>query len=71
MEKRELGKTGLMVSPIGFGGAYIHTSGEKEAIETVREALKRGINFFDTSAYYGKRRSEEVFGKALKGIKRG
>ncbi|KAJ9573802.1 hypothetical protein L9F63_008839, partial [Diploptera punctata] len=77
MKYNPLGKTGLQVSHLGFGGAPLGGTkllygeyGESEAIETVREAVKSGINYIDTAPWYGQGRSEEVLGKALKGIPR-
>lgn len=43
---------------------------ESEAIAMVQEAIKQGINYIDTAPYYGQGRSEEILGKALKGIPR-
>lgn len=43
---------------------------EQEGIEVVRAAVKKGINYIDTAPYYGQGKSEEVLGKALKGIPR-
>ncbi len=52
-----LGRTGLKVSDIGFGaGATVDP-------EVVEYALKRGINYFDTSEYYCSGKSEEAIGK--------
>ena len=75
--KRNLGKTGLRVTPIGlgvmqfsggaglFGKAFpILTQEEKTAI--VKMALDRGINWFDTAQLYGFGRSEESLSNALK-----
>ncbi|KAG7212417.1 hypothetical protein KM043_012732 [Ampulex compressa] len=74
MEYRPLGKTGLLVSKLSFGGGplgcHYGTYDEEEAIETVRQAIKRGINYIDTAPWYGQGRSETVIGKALKGIPR-
>jgi aryl-alcohol dehydrogenase-like predicted oxidoreductase len=79
VERKQLGKTGLMVSPIGFGGAPLGLQGylgredrsstayEDEAVRALRTALERGINFFDTAPGYGDGRSEEIMGKALAG----
>ena len=39
-----------------------------EAVETIQEAIKAGINYLDTAPYYGG--SEEIIGEALKGIPR-
>ncbi len=43
---------------------------ESEAIKTVHEAIKKGINFIDTAPWYGHRKSEELLGRELKGIPR-
>ncbi|CAK9826311.1 L-galactose dehydrogenase [Anthophora retusa] len=74
MEYRPLGKTGLLVSKLSFGGGplgcHYGTYDEEEAIEAIRQALKRGINYIDTAPWYYQGRSETVIGKALKGIPR-
>lgn len=74
MEYRKLGKTGLLVSKLSFGGAplgyHYGTYDEAEAIETVRQAIRQGVNYIDTAPWYGQGRSETVIGKALKGIPR-
>ena len=71
MKYRTLGRTGLQVSEVGFGGAGIgHVWGpttDEECIRAVRRALDLGINFFDTSPMYGGGRSEENLGKGLAG----
>ena len=43
---------------------------EKEAIEVIRDAAKLGINFFDTADTYSNGVSEEILGKAIKGMDR-
>lgn len=43
---------------------------EEEGIAAVHEAFKLGINFFDTSPFYGVTKSETVLGKALKNLPR-
>lgn len=72
LERRELGKTGLKLSSVGFGasplGKVFGDVSEEEAIATVLQAFKRGINFFDTSPYYGGTLSEKVLGKCLKAL---
>ena len=77
MEHRQLGKTGLEVSRLGFGGAPLGLQGylgredkssaafEAEAVRALTAALDRGITFFDTAPGYGDGRSEEIMGKAL------
>ena len=71
MKYRTLGRTGLQVSEVGFGGAGIgHVWGETtdaECIGAIHRALDLGINFFDTSPMYGGGRSEENLGKGLAG----
>lgn len=61
---RELGRTGLRVSVIGFGGMRFFQKDEQTAIATVQRCLEKGINFIETGSY-GNGRSEELLGKAL------
>ncbi|KAK7400413.1 hypothetical protein VNO78_11619 [Psophocarpus tetragonolobus] len=72
MELRELGRTGLKLSSVGFGasplGNVFGTVSDEEAVASVGLAFKSGINFFDTSPYYGGTLSEKVLGKALKAL---
>ena len=80
MEYREFGKTGKMVSRIGFGGAtaglknYIHAydpnnpDDRKSTIDAIQKAVELGINYFDTAPGYGEGQSEEIFGEALFGL---
>lgn len=71
MDYKTLGKTGIQLSILGFGAAPL--GGEYGAVESadavcaVHAAIDRGINFFDTSPYYGRTVSEERLGKALVG----
>ena len=62
---RRLGKTGLMVTALGFGGIPIQMASEEEAVATVRRAYDLGVRFFDTARGYTN--SEERIGKALDG----
>ncbi|KAL5561112.1 hypothetical protein UlMin_030859 [Ulmus minor] len=70
LELRALGNTGLKLSCVGFGasplGNVFGPVSEEDAIASVREAFRLGINFFDTSPYYGGTLSEKMLGKALK-----
>ncbi|MBR4369294.1 MAG: aldo/keto reductase [Prevotella sp.] len=72
MEYRELGKTGLRVSKLGFGasslGGVFHSFDENRGIDAVFTAVDEGINFIDVSPYYGYYKAETVLGKALKDI---
>ncbi|MEE9465811.1 MAG: aldo/keto reductase [Candidatus Neomarinimicrobiota bacterium] len=78
MELRQLGRTELQLSTIGFGawalggGDYAFGWGpqdDDESVSAIHRALDRGVNWIDTAAIYGLGRSEEVVGKALKGIR--
>jgi L-galactose dehydrogenase len=55
VELRELGNTGLKLSCVGFGaspfGNVFGQVSDDDAIASVREALRLGINYFDTSPY--------------------
>jgi len=68
-EKFELGRTGLEVFPLGFGGIPIQRVSEEKAVEVVREAVNQGVNFIDSARAYGD--SEEKIGKALQGVDEG
>lgn len=68
---RELGRTGLKVSVLSQGGAAFGQQygpiSLMEAADCVHAAIDAGINLIDTSAYYGKGRSEEILGEVLQG----
>ncbi|PNW73386.1 hypothetical protein CHLRE_14g630400v5 [Chlamydomonas reinhardtii] len=74
LPKRKLGNTGLEVSVMGFGASPLGGSfgpvDEAGAIAAVHAAFAAGVNFFDTSPYYGATRSETLLGKALKDLPR-
>jgi hypothetical protein len=61
MRYRTLGRTGLKVSEIGFGGFPIDDP------QIVLYAMERGVNYIDTSHCYRGGRSEEIIGRALEG----
>jgi aryl-alcohol dehydrogenase-like predicted oxidoreductase len=70
MKTRELGKSGLKVSEIGFGAMGMSfgfgPAGEKsEMIKVLRAAVERGYTFFDTAEVYGPYVNEELVGEAL------
>ncbi len=72
MPQRPLGRTGLAVAPVAFGtaplGELFGPLDESAALRLVDEALDLGINFIDSSRYYGS--AEERLGKALTPAKR-
>jgi aryl-alcohol dehydrogenase-like predicted oxidoreductase len=53
LEKRSLGKTGEMLSMIGFGGIVVMNATPEEASSAVRHAIDAGINYFDVAPSYG------------------
>jgi len=61
----KLGRTGLTVSRVGFGGIPIQRPPFEEAVSTIHRALDLGVNFIDTSIGYGD--SEIRIGKAIQG----
>ncbi|HEY3860106.1 MAG TPA: aldo/keto reductase [Gammaproteobacteria bacterium] len=70
MHKRKLGKSGLEVSAMGLGCmgmsyAYGTTPDKKEMIKLLRQAVERGVTFFDTAEAYGPFTNEELLGEAL------
>lgn len=73
MEYRTLGNTGLEVSVLGYGASPLGNEFEeidvREGDRAVHMAIDHGVNFFDTSPYYGRTLSEERLGRAL-GAKR-
>ncbi|MCW4023184.1 MAG: aldo/keto reductase [archaeon] len=67
MQKRKLGRTGLEVSVVGFGGTWISELPMGEAVKVVQRAFELGINYFDTAKLDGD--SEEKLGQALKDVR--
>lgn len=71
MHRRQLGKTDLTVSVVGFGasplGDVFGGTDPAESKRAVHLAINEGINFFDVSPYYGITLAEERLGEALDG----
>lgn len=65
MEYRVLGKTGLKVSAVGFGGIPVQRISSDETCRVIKIAEEAGINFIDTARGYTV--SEQLIGEALKG----
>ena len=65
MQYATFGRTGVMVSRLGFGGIPIQRIGDDEATRLVHRCLGEGINFFDTARGYAD--SETKLGRALLG----
>jgi aryl-alcohol dehydrogenase-like predicted oxidoreductase len=76
MQTRQLGKTDLFITPLGFGSWAVGGGGwqfgwgsqdDRESIAAINRALDLGINWIDTAAVYGLGHSEEIVGRAVKG----
>jgi len=75
MELRKLGKTKIKTSKICLGtwsvggGSWWGPSDDDESIRAIRASVDGGISFIDTAPVYGFGHSEEILGKAIKGIR--
>src|SRR5438552_2104765 len=74
MQHRSLGNTGITLPALSFGasslGQEFRSVDLNEAITSVHVALELGMNFIDTSPFYGRGMSEVLLGVALRGISR-
>jgi aryl-alcohol dehydrogenase-like predicted oxidoreductase len=67
LPRRKLGRTGEHLSIIGLGGVTVMGIEQKEANRIVKEAIDRGVNYFDVAPTYGN--AEERLGPALQGYR--
>ena len=67
MQETVLGRTGLKIKRLGFGGIPIQRVSEEEAISVVRRCYELGIKYYDTARAYSV--SEERMGKALEDVR--
>jgi L-galactose dehydrogenase len=74
MQTRPLGQTGLRLPVLSFGasslGQEFRSVTLDEALKSVRTALDCGLNFIDTSPFYGRGMSEVLLGIALRDVPR-
>lgn len=79
MQTRQLGKTDIHITPIGFGAWAIGggdweggwgAQEDQDSIAAIKHALNLGVNWIDTAAIYGLGHFEEVVGEAIKGRER-
>lgn len=77
MELRKLGNSDLQLTAIGFGAWAIGggnwefgwgSQDDDQSVAAIHRALDLGVNWIDTAAAYGLGRSEEVVGRAVKGL---
>jgi aryl-alcohol dehydrogenase-like predicted oxidoreductase len=75
LEFKELGKSGTKISAVGLGTwqwgsrewGWGRNYGKKEVLEAFQKALEVDINFIDTAEIYGRGKSEQLIGEAIKG----
>jgi aryl-alcohol dehydrogenase-like predicted oxidoreductase len=74
MQTRRLGRTDMEVSALSYGasslGQEFRAINFDDALASVRTALDRGINFIDTSPFYGRGMSEMLLGRVLPDVPR-
>jgi len=75
MELKQLGASGMWLTPVGFGawavggGDWQYSWGpqdDNDSIAAIHKAIDLGVNWIDTAAIYGLGHSEEVVGRAVK-----
>lgn len=74
MKTRVLGKAGLEVSALGYGCmgldfGYASKVTKAEGVVLIRQAVDRGVTFFDTAEVYGPFTNEEMVGEALRPVR--
>jgi aryl-alcohol dehydrogenase-like predicted oxidoreductase len=71
MQMRQLGRSGLIVSALGFGcmgmSDFYGPRDDAQSMDTLNRALELGVTFWDTSDAYGPHRNEELVGRAIRG----
>ena len=74
MQTRTLGQNGLEVSALGYGCmgldfGYANKVTKQEGVTLIRQAVDRGVTFFDTAEIYGPFTNEEMVGEALRPVR--
>lgn len=64
MKLRQLGKTGIMASEVGFGGEWLERHPFEESVELIRYAASKGINILD--CWMPDPKSRDIIGEAIK-----
>ena len=52
IEKKELGKTGIILRRVGLGGIPIQRITKEEAVKVIGYAIDKGVNFIDSARGY-------------------
>ncbi|MCC6728330.1 MAG: aldo/keto reductase [Chthonomonadales bacterium] len=69
LPRRRLGKTPERISVLGLGGIVVMGGTQEEASRVVRDAVNRGVNYFDVAPSYGDGEAEQKLGPALEGYR--
>ncbi len=67
MRYRTLGKTGLQVSEIGFGGEWLERHPEEESVQLLQYAPEKGVNIID--CWMPDPKSRDIIGRAMEGCR--
>ena len=74
MERRKLGKTDVELPVISYGASSLGQEFRRisidEALQSCRDAIDLGMNFIDTSPFYGRGMSEVMLGQVLRDVPR-
>jgi len=73
MRYRQLGRTGIEVSEMGYGawgiGGKMWLGGnDDESVAALRRAFELGLNFIDTALVYGEGHSEQLVGEVIRDV---
>jgi predicted aldo/keto reductase-like oxidoreductase len=71
LPRRVLGRTGRRLSVVGFPGLALVHYDQPRCNQAVRDALERGVNYFDVAPAYGNGEAETKMGIAMQGLDRG
>ena len=75
MQRVEYGKTGKMITRLGFGVLRLPSElrgkelvyDEDKSVDVIRHAIDSGLNYFDTAPSYCGKRSQSILGRAIRG----